>query len=116
LLSVIGLTATGCGGSQPVRRAPSHEDVATIGRALTDIVYQCQSGAAGFVASVDAASIDHDVDVLLRTYRRVRPSTPITIGVLHTTPRRELALASANLQMASCATGQARRLIGAVGH
>lgn len=91
-------------------RAPTHQDVAAIAGALSDIVYQCQSLSAGFVASVDAPSIRRDVDGLLRIYDAVRPDARITIGALHTTPRKELTLAQANLQGGDCAPAQAHRL------
>jgi hypothetical protein len=110
-LGVICFGATACGGgSSPATRAPTQQDVAGIAGALSDIVYQCQSVAAGFVAAADATSIGRDVDMLLRTYREVRPDAPITIGSLHTTPRRELALAQANLEGGGCAAAQGRRL------
>lgn len=77
---------------------------------MSDIVYQCQSVAAGLAASADPGAIKRDVDALLTTYRRVRPGARITIGALHTTPRRELMLARDNLQQDGCATEQARRV------
>lgn len=77
---------------------------------MSDLVYQCQAVTAGFVAGADAAAVKHDVDVLLATYRRVRPDARITIGPLHTTPRHELALAQGNLRAGGCATAQARRV------
>jgi hypothetical protein len=76
---------------------------------VSDIVYQCQSVAAGLVAGVDGPSIRHDVTMLLRVYRGVRPEARIAIGPGRTTPRRELTVAQANLE-AGCAVAQARRL------
>ena len=84
--------------------------MAAIATALSDVVYQCQSVAAGFVANVDATSIRRDVDTLLSVYRGVRKDARITIGTRDTTPRQELALAIANLQGGDCAAAQARRL------
>jgi hypothetical protein len=77
---------------------------------MSDIVYQCQSVQAGLTESVDATAIRRDVGALLRVYRRVRPDVKLTIGPLHTTPRRELELARANLQGGGCAPRAAQRL------
>ena len=112
-----GLGATACGGgssSQPPRRPPTAHDVATIAGAVSNIVYQCQSVQAGLTASVDTAAIGGDVDALVRVYRRVVPGAKVTIGQLHTTPRRELALAQANLAGGGCSAGAARRLTNAL--
>lgn len=111
---VISVALASCGGdSVPPRRKPSPRDVSTIAAALSDIVYQCQSVAAGLVSGTDSAGLHRDVDALLATYRRVRPNAPITIGALQTTPRRELTLAGENLQQSGCATVQARRVAAA---
>jgi hypothetical protein len=107
------LAVTACGGaSGPARRPPTGHDVAVIAQAMSDVVYQCQSVAVGLTANPDAAAIRRDVDALLGAYRRVQPDAKLTIGPLHTTLRRELGLARANLQ-AGCATGAARRLADA---
>jgi hypothetical protein len=82
---------------------------------MSDIVLQCQSVQAGLTESVDGDAIGRDVDGLLGVYRRVRPEARLTIGRLHTTPRRELELARANLQGGNCSTAAARRLAGALG-
>src|ERR1700759_2783469 len=87
------LAACGGGSSAPPRRAPTQHDVASVAAAMSDIVLQCQSVQAGLVAGVDQAAVRHDVDALLGVYRRVRPGVKLTIGPLHTTPRRELELA-----------------------
>jgi hypothetical protein len=108
---VLCLAATGCGGSRPVRRAPTQRDVATIEAAMVDITNQCQSSAA-FVAAADPASLKRDVDALLRTYRIVHPDARLSIGVLRTTPQRELKVAQTDLQD-GCAPQQARRLAAA---
>jgi hypothetical protein len=111
--------ASGCGGA--AAQAPTEQDAVAVGAAVSDIVFQCQSVAAGFIASPDSGLLRHDVDALLRTYHRVRPSAPIVIGSTNGSPvttnlRRELALAAANLAPASCAPQQARRLQSALGH
>lgn len=104
----IGLALTGCGGS--ARRAPTPRDVTTVAAAMSDIAYQCQSVAAGYVASADASSLQRDVDALLDAYRRVRPDAPLVIGPLRTTLRRELRLAELNVRSAGCSAAQERRI------
>lgn len=92
-----------------------------VSAALSDIVYQCQSVAAGFTASPDDAVLRDDVDKLLRVYRRVRSDAPLVIGsasgvTVHTTLRRELAVAAGNLED-GCFRAQARRIAaGVAGH
>jgi hypothetical protein len=110
------LAATACGGGSPARpkRAPSSGDVNAIARAMSDIVLQ--SMQAGLTEGVDARTIRRDVDALVGVYRRVRPDAKVTIGPLHTTPRRELELARANLQGGGCSTAAARRLASALDH
>jgi hypothetical protein len=101
-----------CGGA--AKAPPNRQDVATIAASVSDIAYQCQAVAAGYVAGVDGASIRKDVTALLRVSRRVRPDAPFSVGALRTTLHSELALAQANLEGQGCAAGQARRLAGAV--
>jgi hypothetical protein len=111
------LGATACGGgssSQPPRRPPTAHDLAAIAGAVSNIVYECQSVQAGLTANVDAAAIGGDVHTLVRVYRRVVPDAKVTIGRLHTTPRRELQLAQANLEGGGCSEGAARRLTNAM--
>lgn len=108
---VLGLVAAGCGGSRPVRRAPTQRDVATIEAAMVDITNQCQS-SADFAAAANTASLRRDVNALLRTYRIVHPDARLSIGALRTTPHRELEIAQTDLQD-GCAPQQARRLAAA---
>src|SRR5438309_294087 len=94
----ICVVMTACADApRSVKHTPTKQDVATIAGAVSDIVYQCQSVAAGFVASADAPSLERDVTALVHAYRRVRADAPITIGTRHTTLRQQLALAEANL-------------------
>jgi hypothetical protein len=110
-----GLTACGGGGSAaPPKHAPTQRDVSAVAAAMSDIVLQCQSVQAGLVAAVDQRAVRNDVDALLGVYRRVRPDARLTIGPLHTTPRRELALARANLQGGGCSAAAARRVAAAL--
>jgi hypothetical protein len=112
------IIAAGCGGAD--KRAPTQRDEAAIATAVSDIVTQCQSVAAGFIAGPDNASLRRDVDALVRTYGRVRADTRFVLGsssgvTLATTARKELSLAAENLAVARCAPRQATRLQGALG-
>lgn len=108
LVGAICLAATACGSK--AKQAPSSQDVATVAQSVSDIAYQCQSVAAGYVAGVDGASIRADVNALLRVWGTARPDAKFTVGALHTTLRKEVELAQANLQGGACATAQAQRL------
>ena len=117
LIGALCVVATGCGGSS--KQAPTQQDAETIGTSVSDIIYQCQSVAAGYVASPDDATLARDVGALLKSDRRVRPDASFAIKAasgpsLTTTLRRELALAEANLTP-SCSRGEARRLRSGVG-
>lgn len=112
------LLASGCGGTP--KRAPTERDIRTISAAMSDIVYQCQSVAAGFTASADTRSLRTDVDELLGVYRRVRADAPFAVGgssglKLHTTVRKQLAVAAGNLENGGCFPVQARRIAATVG-
>jgi hypothetical protein len=108
------LAACGGGADAPPKHAPTQRDVSAVAAAMSDIVLQCQSVQAGLVAAVDQGAVRTDVDALLGVYRRVRPDARLTIGPLHTTPRRELALARANLQGGGCSAAAARRVAAAL--
>jgi hypothetical protein len=110
--------AAGCGGV--TKSAPTQREAQAISAAVSDIVTQCQSAAAGFVAGPDAASLRRDVDALVQTYGRVRANARFVVGsssgvTLATTPRKELSLAEQNLAAAGCAPRQAIRLQGTLG-
>lgn len=96
---------------------PSQRDIDATAAAVSDIVFQCQSVAAGYIAQPDAPSLERDVDVLVSVFRRVRPDDSFRLGsrgsmTRTTTVRRELALAERNLRDGGCSTGQAERLRG----
>jgi hypothetical protein len=112
----VGLGLAGCGSGSPTppKRPPTQRDVATVAGAMSDIVLQCQSVQAGLVAAADPRAVRRDVNALLGVYRRVRPDAGLTIGPLHTTPRRELELARANLQGGNCSAAAAKRLAAAL--
>jgi hypothetical protein len=108
-----------CGGAAS-KPPPTHHDVARIVAAMSDIVYQCQSVAAGFVAAADQPALRQDVDALLSAFRRVRGDAPFAIGATsgqgqRTTLRKQLTLAEGNLTDGGCSPGQARRIASAVG-
>lgn len=110
--------AGGCGGTS--RRAPTGRDIRTISAAMSDIVYQCQSVAAGFTASADTAALRADVDELLGMYHRVRADAPFALSgssalTVHTTLRKQLAVAAGNLENGDCYPAQARRIAATVG-
>lgn len=107
------LTLAGC-GSTP-RRNPTQRDVATIGAAVSDIVYQCQSVAAGFIAAPDPGSLKHDVNSLLKVDQDVRANATFQVGSAvgirrKTTLSKEVGLAARNLMNANCAPAEAKRL------
>jgi hypothetical protein len=109
---------SGCGGVS--KQPPTQQDAAAVSAAVSDIVFQCQSVAAGFVASADSHSLQHDVNMLLSTYRRVQPNASLAIpsssgSTFSTTLGKEMSLAEENLAPATCAPSQARRLQAALG-
>jgi hypothetical protein len=87
---------------------------------MSDLVYQCQSVAAGYVASADEASLRRDVGALLGAYRAVRADAPFKINAangqgVRTTLRMQLTLAEANLADGGCSPAQAKRIAASVG-
>jgi hypothetical protein len=113
--SVIALAATsalmGCGSES--KPAPAPRDIAAVGSSVGDIVYQCQSVAAGFIEAPDRAQLTRDVDVLLKTFERVSGDTRFKVGTApgptrSTSVRGELRLARSKLS--SCEPRLARRL------
>lgn len=113
------LCLTGCGAAP--RSAPTQQEAATIAASVSDIVYQCQAVAVGYVASADNVSLNHDVDALVDAVRRLRVDSPFVVGTppgltQRTTLRREVALSARILQDPGCAPTQAQRLAGLLGH
>jgi hypothetical protein len=105
----------GCGSES--KPAPAPRDIAAVGSSVGDIVYQCQSVAAGFIDAPDRAQLTRDVDVLLRTFERVSGDTHFKVGTApgptrSTSLRGELRLARSKLS--ACEPGLARRLDAAV--
>ena len=112
------LTLAACGDAP--RRPPTQRDIATIAAAVSDIVYQCQSVAAGFIAAPDTASLTRDVNLLVNVDHHVRSDATFALGstagtTRKTTLRKEISLAGRNLSNANCAPAQAKRLQGAPG-
>lgn len=118
IIGVLGcLLLAACGGS--TRRAPTQRDVARILAAMSDIVYECQSVAAGYVAGADEPSLRRDVDALLTAYRKVRGDAPFAIPAAgghgeRTTLRKQLGLAESNLKDGDCSPAQARRIAASI--
>jgi hypothetical protein len=120
--NIVGTTVTvtlacvaiaACGGTS--RRNPTSRDTAVVARSLSDIVYQCQSVAAGFIAAADHVALKRDVDALLVLYSHVERSAPLVFrspsgSTRRTTLLAELALARGNLEDAQCSPTQARRI------
>ena len=84
-----------------------------MGASVGDIVYQCRSVAAGFIAEPDRAQLNRDVEALLSTYERVNADARFTVGTApaptrRTTVRAELRLA--RRQLAACEPRLARQL------
>jgi len=113
--------ATGCGGAAAAKHAPSQQEAHSVGLAVGDIVYQCQSVAAGFVAAPNSTSLSHDVNALLSSSEHIQPNARMLLESASgpsttTTLRRALSLAEANLRLGTCAPRQAERLQQALGH
>jgi len=110
-LALAALAAGGC-GSEP-RPAPGPRDIAGIGASLRDIVLECRSVSAGFVAAPDRAALRRDVDRLVATFERVAPDASFTVGrapgpTRRTSAREELRLAGRTLT--GCDARQAARV------
>lgn len=105
--------ATGCGAAP--KHAPTQQEVSAIATAVSDVVYQCQTVAAGYVAGPDGTALARDVDTLLKSREHVRPDARMALASVtgtawSTTLRRELTLAETNLA-AGCSRRQAQRLL-----
>lgn len=113
------LALVACGGT--TRKPPSQADIAAIGRSVSDIVYQCQSVASGFIAAPDAGEIKRDVNSLVSANHRVQGNARFVLGSQSplerkTTLSKEIALAAHNLLLGNCSPAQAKRLQDEVGH
>jgi hypothetical protein len=118
VLLAASLIPSGCGTA--ARHRPTSSDVAAISGAVSDIVYQCQATAAGFVSAPDTPSLTHDVTLLVEADRRVRPDAGFVLGSgsgirRHTTLRREIDLAAQVMAQSRCSPAEARRLPGTGG-
>lgn len=108
--------ALGCGGGGPSKRQPSERDVALIAASVADVVYQCQSAAAGFIAGPDREALSRDVDRLVDVAGRVQADAKFRVSARAsgpTTLREQVAVAERSLR-ADCSPQQAKRLEGAV--
>lgn len=108
-------TAAGCGGgSSKPKPQPSQRDVAIITTSVSDVVFQCQSAAAEFIAAPDHSALKRDVDRLVSAAARLRADAPFrSARGPRTTLRQQLALAARNLR-ARCSPEQAARLDDAI--
>jgi hypothetical protein len=117
-LGLVALAALAGCGSAP-KPAPGPRDIARVGSSLGDIVFQCQSVAAGYVAGADRAALKRDVDALVAAFDRVSPDAGYSVGTApgptrRTTVRRELRLARRALS--TCEPRLAKPLDVADGH
>ena len=80
LLACACALAAACGDSGPDRGPPSAQDIRAISAAVGDIVVQCESIAAGYVAGPVPGSLERDVDALLDAHERVEPETRYTVS------------------------------------
>jgi hypothetical protein len=108
--------AAGCGGGGPSKREPNERDVAVIAVSVADVVYQCQSAAAGFIAGPDRATLKRDVDRLVAVARDVEPDARFRFPrrAEPTTLRAQLQQTERSLR-ADCAPEQAARIADALG-
>lgn len=107
---------SGCGGgSGSSKRTPTGRDIAVIGASVSDVVYQCQSAAAGFIAGPDRAAVKRDVDRLVALLSQVELDARFrfTGRPEPTTLRAQAEQATRSLR-ADCAPEQARRLAEAL--
>jgi hypothetical protein len=107
--------ASGCGGGSS-KREPSERDVAVIAASVSDVVYQCQAAAAGFIAGPDRKALTRDVDRLVDAAGRVQADARFRASrraSATTTLREQVAVAVRSLR-AECSPAEAERLEGAV--
>jgi hypothetical protein len=111
------VAAAGCGGgSGPSKRAPTPRDVAVIGVAVGDVVYQCQAAAAGYIAEPDRAAVKRDVDRLVAVVAAVEPDAHFRFpGRAKPTTLRAQAEQAARSLRSDCVPEQAARLDDALG-
>jgi hypothetical protein len=113
---VVGLAgAPGCGGGGASKREPTQRDIALVGAAVADVVYQCQSAAAGFIAGPDRAALKRDVDRLVAVARDVEADARFRFPrrAEPTTLRAQLQQTERSLR-ADCAPEHAARIADAL--
>jgi hypothetical protein len=101
---------SGCGGGSS-KREPTQRDIALIGTAVGDVVYQCQAAAAGFIAGPDRAAVKRDVDRLVALVADVELDAKFRFPkrAQPTTLRAQAQQAARSLR-SDCAPEQAKRL------
>jgi hypothetical protein len=120
-ITVVGVVAacaiaTGCGGGSS-KREPNERDVAVIGASVSDVVYQCQAAAAGFIAGPDRKALKRDVDRLVDVAGHVEADALFRASrrSSRTTTLREQAAVAVRSLRAERSPQQAERLEGVVG-
>jgi hypothetical protein len=112
IVGCLCILSAGCGGNS--KRIPTTADVAAIAASLRDVVYQCGSVAAGYIAEPDQRLLERDVRRLAGVVDRVRADAPFVLGsppaARTTSLRKEVALAVHELNRDGCSHQQARRL------
>jgi hypothetical protein len=115
IVAAVGLltacaAAVGCGGGD-AKRTPTQRDIAVMGAAVSDVVYQCQAAAAGYIAGPDRAAVTRDVARLAGLAVDVEPDARFRFAgrAQETTLRAQVQQAARSLR-ADCAPEQARRL------
>jgi hypothetical protein len=105
---------SGCGGGSS-KRTPTARDIALIGAAVSDVVYQCQAAAAGFIAGPDRAAVTRDVDRLVAVVADVELDATFRFRrrAQQTTLRAQAQQAVRSLR-SDCAPDQAKRLDAAL--
>ena len=106
-----GAATAGCGAGHS-KPPPNQRDIAVITASVSDIVFQCQSAAAQYIAGPDRNALKRDVDSLVSAAARLQADAPVRAARgQRTTLRQQLALAARNLR-ADCSRELATRLDG----
>jgi hypothetical protein len=101
--------ASGCGGGSS-KREPNERDVAVIAASVSDVVYQCQAAAAGFIAGPDRKALKRDVDRLVDVAGHVEADALFRASrrSSRTTTLREQAAVAVRSLRAECSPPHAR--------
>lgn len=110
-LAALAVATGGCGGGEG--QEPTQADASAITASVNGIVEQCGSVEAGFLAGVDQAALQRDVDALIRASESLRPDAEYRIEGLppelaRTTVGGQVGLAQRKLR--SCSPRLAEKL------